>query len=522
MKVVKKNIPVQFEQVSQLDGRFQKVKIWLMHLGRNYNNSIFQKEVVEEAIDSLKNTPILGYIEESRIGDKDFRGHEVELVVEGGELKQRYIGQAFGVIPENCNPRWEQKTGDSGQILDYLVVDGLMWNKFDDAIDILNSHGEVAQSMELHDDYDGYWDDEGYFVFTNFSFYGACLLGQDVLPAMQGASVETAFSINVDVYQEVIAKKLEEYQLAFSAKTKEVEQEMTLEELLEKFSTSVEALAEKGVDVNEYSIEDLEVKLKEVFDTDETITEPEDQKDEGGDDKSDDEETEFEQTDEDADKGSEQEFNVNKELESEGENDVEKYTRYFELSHEDIRRKMYNSIDSHMEASGIGGWHYIVSVYETHFITESGDGEVFYKVAYEKNGNSIVLGDVSQVYPMFLTSDEKGALELMRSNYEQIEQENAKLKEFQSTILKAQHEEKAEDLFAKFSKLSADEVADIRENLHDYTLEDIESRLFERLGRKMANFSTEAKKSSIKMKIAQDELQNISGYDHIFKKHGFA
>lgn len=220
MKNVQKSIPVLFETVEQIDTRFQKVKIWLMHLGQNYNNSVFTKESVESALDTLKNTPILGYIEESKLGEKDFRGHEVEIVVEGGDLKAKYIGQAFGVIPENCNPRFEVKKGDYDNDLEYLVVDGLMWTKFEDGVNILNSHGEVAQSMELHDDYDGYWNEDGSFVFTRFSFYGACLLGQNILPAMQQASVEVSFAQNFKVYENEIARKLDEFRLAFSKQDK--------------------------------------------------------------------------------------------------------------------------------------------------------------------------------------------------------------------------------------------------------------------------------------------------------------
>lgn len=520
---VQKSISVQFEQVAQIDERFAKVKITLMHLGENYNGSIFTKEAVLSALDTLKNTPILGYVEESRLGVKDFRGHEMELVVENGSLKAKYIGQAFGVIPENCNPRFEIKKGDFNNDLEYLVVDGLMWTKFDDAVGILNEHGSVSQSMELDDNYDGHFNDEGFFVFTRFSFYGACLLGQDVLPAMQQASVELSFSANVNVYQEEIAKKLEEYQIAFSKKQfKEVEH-MTMEELLAKYSTTVESLAEQGIVVSEFSIDDLEVKLAEAFATDE-VEQPE---------------TEMEVSD-DATEEATDELDVvadefTEQADSEGEDEpeqdfvevpedtavvVEKFTLNFEMSHDDIRRKMYDQIDTHMATNGVEGWHYIVSVYETHIIAENDYGDKFYMIDYAKEGDAITFGSVSEVYPMFLTATEKGAMELMRSNFEKLEAENQTLKEFQSNVLKGQHEAMAEELFTKFSKLSSEEVADIREQMHEFSLEEIEARLFERLGRKTANFTANTKQSPVTIKIVQHENEK-SGYDHLFKKHGF-
>ncbi|TVX86068.1 hypothetical protein [Paenibacillus agilis] len=519
MKNVLKSIPVLFEKVDQIDTRFQKVKIWLMHIGQNYNNSIFMKESVEEAMSTLKNTPILGYIEESRLGDKDFRGHEVELVVEGGELKTKYIGQAFGVIPENCNPRFEIKKGDFDNELEYLVVDGLMWTKFDDGVNILNTHGGVPQSMELHDDYDGYFNDEGVFVFTRFSFYGACLLGQDVLPAMQKASVEVSFSANVNVYQEEIARKLEEFQMAFSNKNqdKEVEQKMTLEELLAKYATTVDALSEIGVEVNTYSIEDLDVKLAEVFASKEDDEDDSDKDDEKGSDSDEDEDDEKEKDEKD----------FSQEKDSETESIPDKFTLNFELSHDDIRSQLYTGLDQHI-ATAIGGeeewsWNYIVSVYDTHFITEDDYGRKFHKVEYSREGDSIALGNVSEVYAMFLTSDEKGALELMRSSFEQYEKENTELKEFQANVLKGQHEALAEEVIAQFDKLTEDDVTEIRENIHNSTLEQIESKCFEMVGRKTTKFS--APKTTYSMKIgvnANQDSPSPSGYAHLFKKHGLS
>lgn len=524
MKVNTK-IPVRFEKVEDYDSRFQKVKIWLMHLGKNYNKSVFSKEVVEEAFDTLKNTPILGYIEESRLGDKDFRGHEMELVVEDGEIKSRYLGQAFGVIPENCNPRFEQKEGDNGDLLDYLVVDGLLWTKFDEAVSILeDSEGEVAQSMELHDEYDGSWDEEGWFHFSKIKFYGACMLGADVLPAMQKASVEKVFSTNV--IQNEITRKLEEFSKLVDKNFKEVNH-VTLEELLAKYSLSVEALAEKGIKVEEYSIEDLEAKIQEFSNEQEdnqedgqegsegegTSTEmgKEGEEDnEGSEGKEGEEGTEFENEDGQGSTGGE-------------DNPQEKFQLKFELSHDDIRSKMYASLDSHITQSGFQeDWHYIVSIYESHLVAENGWGDKFYMVDYSKDGDNITLGKVSEVFGMFLTAEEKGALELMRSSFEAFEKENQELKEFKANVMKESHEAEAEELFAqaKFNKLSDEDLADIKAEVHNFSIEEIETKLYEMLGRKTATFSRkDTNSTSIKLKIDTQE-RTSSSIDSLFNKHG--
>lgn len=517
MKNVLKTIPVVFEKVDQVDTRFQKVKIWLMHLGQNYNNSIFTKEAVEDAMESLKNTPILGYVEESMLGDKDFRGHEVELVIEDGEFKTKYVGTAYGVIPENCNPRFETKKGDFDNELEYLVVDGLMWTKFEDGVNILNNFGEVAQSMELHDDYDAYFNEDGVLVFTRFSFYGACLLGQDVLPAMQKASVEVNFSSHVQVYQEEISRKLEEFQLIFERnQEEEVEKNMTLTDVITmKYSVTVEQLAEKGIVIDDYTLDnvaELERKIEEAFEL-KTPDDPAGQ---------------LEGEEPEGEGNGEGEFSQEGSPEPEA-TDPEKFSLRFELSHDDIRTKLYSGLDQHIAlATGQGedwGWNYIVSVYETHMIVEDDYGQKFHKVEYTKDGDNITLGSVNEVFASFLTNDEKNALELMRSSFEQYEKENTELKEFQSNVLKGQHEALAEEVISQFDKLSEDDVAEIRENIHNFTLEQIESKCFEMVGRKTTKFSAPKGSTSYSMKIGvipEKETPAPSSFAELFKKHGMS
>lgn len=519
-KVVNTKLPVRFEEVESYDSRFQKVKIWLMHLGKNYNGSIFSKESVLNALDTLKNTPILGYIEESKLGDKDFAGHEVELVVEDGKVKEKYIGQAFGVITESCNPRFEFKEGDNGEILEYLVVDGLIWTKFDDAFSILKDRGEVAESMELHDDYDGFWDEEGWFNFTKFSFYGACMLGFDVPPAMQRASVEMVFS--KDSIQEQISKKLEEFSLLMNSKqNKVVNNQMTLEELLAKYSVTVEDLTAKGINAEEFSIEDLEVKIQESFTSEPETTESTEP-----------ENPEFTEGNTDNTDGSEPEGEPEPEFQQDNTEPVvepvtepQKFSLSFELSHDDIRSQMWNKIDSFMAEKGLGDdWYYIVSVFDSNVIVQNDFGNKYYKVDYNKANDEITFGEVTEVYPMFLTLEEKYGLEMMRANFEEFEKENTRLKEFEAKILEEQRKAEIESIFARpeFSKLTDEDLAPIKETLDKFDAKGLESKLYEILGRKNATkFSANKKQEPQKVAIKIDsENEPKSSYAHILKRQG--
>ena len=188
------SIPISFsvnKEVSDKDNRFISVTIDVLHTGLNFNKSIFSKEVVDANIDTIKNTPILGFITEVPYDDKDFKGHEYAIIKDENGIKRKYIGEAFGLIPESCNPRWIIKVTDSGIEREFLQVDGILWTKFQDATDIMLNDIEKPQSMELYPyDIDGYEDEDGNFVFSNFSFDGCCILGSSKEPAMENAKIE--------------------------------------------------------------------------------------------------------------------------------------------------------------------------------------------------------------------------------------------------------------------------------------------------------------------------------------------
>lgn len=207
------NVPVLFQTIKDFnveDTRFTKVKIWLMHLDENLNGTSFTQEAVMNAIPTLAYTPIMGMIE-----DGDFLGHEQELVIEDDDYKLKTLTQAYGVIPEFNNAQFEDRVGDDGVTRTYLTVDGLLWNKWEDAIDAINSkQGKTGQSMEIIVQAYTVPDEDGVIGIERFQFDGACLLGDAVKPAMVSSNVELAFSDKVDkTIKEklaVYAKSLEE------------------------------------------------------------------------------------------------------------------------------------------------------------------------------------------------------------------------------------------------------------------------------------------------------------------------
>ena len=195
------SLPICFEvnnEISNADERFINVTIDVLHTGINFNGSIFDKEIVDENIETIKNTPILGFISEDSYVGKDFKGHEYIITkTDKDGITRKYIGSAYGVVPESCNPRWITKMCDDGQEREFLQVDGLLWTKFNDATDIMLRDIEKPHSMELYPkNIDGYEDDDGNFIFTKFSFDGCCILGMSKDPAMINSTIEVQFTMS--------------------------------------------------------------------------------------------------------------------------------------------------------------------------------------------------------------------------------------------------------------------------------------------------------------------------------------
>lgn len=217
---VQRKIPITFQKLTNYDDRFMTVKIWLMHLEENYNGSYFSKDVVQSAIPSLANTPILGFIQQNKDKDIDFTDHRSVLVKEKGRYQVKYIGQAYGVIPESNNAQFEKKVCDDGVEREFLTVEGLIWDKWDDSTNIFNRDEVKGQSMELHDKYNGEFEDDRLFHFTDFQFFGACVLGEDVTPAMEGSTIEkyTLESTNFDykLFMKDVSDKVQEFKTLYS------------------------------------------------------------------------------------------------------------------------------------------------------------------------------------------------------------------------------------------------------------------------------------------------------------------
>ena len=196
------SFPVTFEKIKDfetVDDRFTKVKVWLMHLGTNLNNSAFEKSVVDKAIPTLQYIPIMGFVELNDDNEKDFSDHRYIITKDEKGVRRKYMGTPYGVIKssDDNDAHYEERLCEDGETRTFLVTEGIIWNVLEDGAEIFHRDLVKSQSMELYEkSIDGYEDEDGVFHFTDFSFRAACVLGEDVTPAMTGSTIEVQFALS--------------------------------------------------------------------------------------------------------------------------------------------------------------------------------------------------------------------------------------------------------------------------------------------------------------------------------------
>lgn len=250
-----------------INPNFSKCKVRVMYTGRNNNLTTINKESVERAIPTLKNIPIVGeYSQET----KDYKGHGGAIDLDSYEYI--HTTKPYGVVPESATYEWETIGGK-----EYLTIYGCyLWTgRYSEALDALDGKG---QSMEI-DVSQGYWDDEDEsYVIEDFVFTALCILGDDVQPAFEDASIN-AYSLNKEDFKSEFKNMM--YELK-SLLNNDKEDNKMLKELLEKYSLTVEDLTNKGIKFDEISEDELEAEIIKAFDLDEEDNSKEDNKDDEG------------------------------------------------------------------------------------------------------------------------------------------------------------------------------------------------------------------------------------------------
>ena len=173
-----------------------KCQIKVLYVGENRNQTFISKDQAIEMSKTLRGAPIVGYFKESK---EDFDGHGNEVVINEDGISFNCLTVPYGFVAPNAEV-WFQEfedTNDFGEVIkrEYLMTTGFLWTgQYSEAQLAVEGEGR-PQSMELVN-VDGHWsaNSQGidFYIITDATFSKLCILGEDVEPCFEGASISAA------------------------------------------------------------------------------------------------------------------------------------------------------------------------------------------------------------------------------------------------------------------------------------------------------------------------------------------
>lgn len=425
---------VNFDESDKNKDGLLPVHLQSCHTDLNVNGSNIESSVMEAALPSFSNRPILGYIhkvttDENPEGQWEFYSHNMHEDENGDVVYDEY---PIGIIPESCNA---QLVYDEEKKKTYCEVDGYIFEEYSKAAEILQREEECSVSVELSIRELSYDAKQKFLNIEDFWFSGVTILGKtpqgnEVKPGMTGSNIKLAdfSSKNNSLFEDYETKMVElqarienletacfNKEQSSSVRTLSREggnkENMTkFEELLAKYNKTVEDVT---FDYSELSDEELEAKFAEVFGEDNNAD---------GDNSGDDTTNEPSNDNEgDGETPTEPEGTTDGDNEGEGQN-FENMTKTFEISHDDIRYALYNLLSSYEDTDN--EWYYITGVYDSYFVYESWDGGKIYGQKYTKDNDNVSFdGERYNLHKEYLTDSEYTEIQDMRSNYSSVVEE---------------------------------------------------------------------------------------------------
>lgn len=492
--------PGRFELNGDTNTGLLPVKLYACHTNENRNGSYISKSVMETALSSFSNRPILGYIHQLEDGTWDFYSHNIEVVEDQNEkdgVRINYLETPIGIIPESCNAHLEY---DEENNVYRTCVNGFIFEEYSKAGDILRAKGIANVSVELAINDMSFNSDEGYLYINDFYFMGVTVLGRDedgniVEPGMAGSNItlgsfsaENNSMLNNDIQNTLIdtLKKLNEALEKFNNKTDPIKKGGS--DTMDKFNELLELYGltedEISFEVEGLSDEDLEAAFTEAF-------------------------------------GDAEDFAGCGKKKKRCSVNAETGTIEFEMSHDDIRMALYSLLESSWDDNS---YSWICEVYDNYFVyqketySDSGYESKYYKQSYSKSADNVELtGDAVEVFSTFVTESEKTALDMIRSQYDE-------LKAFKDNYETEQQKIQKDAIFDNevYDDIrESDEFKALIKDAAKYSIDEIQNKcdlLFAANVKKMQFATKDKKPHSLGFNFNKKEDKKTSAYGNLFKK----
>lgn len=563
-KIMFFNYPSSVSQIVEANESFDSCVLQICYHGINKNKTELSKEVIEKAIPSLYNCPIVCNY---NVADDTIGSHDVEIVNTPNGLRMVNRTDAVGVIPSGARWYWATKgTGEGAR--EYLCVEAILWKRAS-VYEKLKRDGIESQSMEITvksgERSDGILH-IGSFIFTAF-----CLLGDDVEPCFEDAHIETFSLEKMKLQYSNMMNDLKKYFSVVNS-SQEVDinsnlskggnTELNKTELLGKYGLT---LKDVNFDIDKFSNEELEEKFAEIKKNKEKAAtageddiidepkspdsepepepEPEPGEPSGGDDTGDENQGGNQETPE------QETSNQSGDQNDPEQNSTQNYT----LLAEQLRDGLRDALRAVKYTDPCGG---VMSKYG--YVDH--DTEIFevycydyedwklYGFLYAMNGDNVVIDFDSKKRKKFIIVDfdegnadadykyaferrESDVISAKESDYkckydsavQKINQLNAEvetLKAYQKAKMDEEHEAEADKLFAKFPELDGVEAFEALRSDHTaLSLNEIESKCYELRGRNTNVTFSLNKPKTVRLAAVGNTDNEAEPYGGIFEKY---
>ena len=489
---------------------FGKVKVF--HIGPNRNGSSVTKNAAEKALSTIAYKPLLANFCEVN-GVKDFTSHDMEFNDDGSVT---YVEHQIGCFTADAPVIQYDETTEKEFVFAKVAIP----REYTDACDIIERKNGTKVSVELLVNEMNYSAKDDILELTDIIVQGCTCLGTNpetgdsVEEGMQGARLDIVdFSVDNNSIVDKSNNELNSKMLEILEKLNDTISNFNIqnfnqeggenamnkfEELLELYGLTTEDVT---FEVEGLSDEDLEAKFVEVYGDAEEFKKKK---------KCSDEEDESEEEEDFAGCGKKKKrCAVN----------TENSTVEFELSHDDIRMALYRLLESTWDENS---YAWVCEVYDNYFIYQKetygdeGYDYKYYKQSYSKNEDDVELsGDPVEVFSTFVTESEKTALDMIRSQYEE-------LKAFKENV------EKQELKVQKDAILESAEYAEIKDSeefkalvadAEKYSVDELKVKadlIFAAAMKKKFNFEAKPEKKSVGINFNAEPDKKKQAYSGLF------
>lgn len=188
---------VQFVEMNDSDFSplVSKCTIKLVYVGQNRNGSYMSKDTLIKMAPTVRACPIVGCYRDEI---EDFGDHGHVITIEDGEIKFACKTRPYGFVAPDARV-WFQNFIDVDEFgneieHEYMMTTGYLWTgQFPESQQVIDEG--KGQSVELDEDtLDGHWANDAksgmdFFIINDAIFSKLCILGDDVEPCFEGASI---------------------------------------------------------------------------------------------------------------------------------------------------------------------------------------------------------------------------------------------------------------------------------------------------------------------------------------------